>query len=152
MAGELLNPTANQTHQPLMRGRSQTPRKPTRRLTQADIGLMLQMRSEGRTQVEIAQRLDCDQKAVSVWLAKLTDTTDVAKSYLRGSALRMAENVVKKGQARDHIQALKGIGVLEPDARDINIAVGVSLPGLSLVSVTETAPTYLSPSDTGDNS
>jgi hypothetical protein len=46
----------------------------------------------------------------------------------------MAKNVVRKGQARDHIQALKGIGVLEQDRSDINIAVGVSLPGLSAVS------------------
>jgi hypothetical protein len=44
----------------------------------------------------------------------------------------MAENVVKRGQARDHIQALKGIGVLEQDQTQLNIAVGVSLPGLSL--------------------
>jgi transcriptional regulator with XRE-family HTH domain len=110
------------------------------------------MHKAGKTQTEIAHALGRSQGTVSKWLTTLNDTRDLAKEYLHAKAFRMAENVVKKGQARDHIQALKGIGVLEPDARDINIAVGVSLPGLSLVSVTETAPTYLSPSDTGDNS
>jgi DNA-binding MarR family transcriptional regulator len=109
-------------------------RKPTKHLTSEEIGLLLKLRQDGLTQTEIAQRLDRDQAAISRWLTKLTDTTDVAKSYLRGSALRMAKNVVRTGQARDHIQALKGLRVLEEDGRDIKIAIGVSLPGLTIQS------------------
>ncbi len=146
MAGELLDPTVAATSpRP-----AHTPKYS--RLTRSDLGVLLKLKRDGLTQAEIAQRLGCSQPTVSKWLDQFEDTTEHAKVFLRGSALRMAENVVKKGKARDHIQALKGIGVLEPDARDINIAVGVSLPGLSLVSVTETAPAYLSPSDIGDNS
>jgi len=106
-------------------------RKPTRHLTAEEVGLLLKLRQDGLTQAEIAQRLDRDQAAISRWLQKLTDTTDVAKSYLRGSALRMAKNVVQNGQARDHIQALKGLKVLEDDNRDLKIAIGISLPGLT---------------------
>lgn len=90
-------------------------RRPTRRLTAEDIGSMLRYRAEGLTQAQIAQRLGCDQAAVNRWLQKLTDSTDVAKSYLRGSALTMAQNIVKKGRAADHVAALKGLSVLEEE-------------------------------------
>jgi hypothetical protein len=130
-------------------------RKTTRHLTSEEVGLLLKLHQDGLTQTEIAQRLDRDQAAISRWLQKLTDTTDVAKSYLRGSALRMAKNVVRNGQARDHIQALKGLRVLEPDNSDIKIAIGVSLPGLTFASEASTdSPVIHSVSaDTGsDNS
>lgn len=119
--------------------------KRTNRLTQIEIGLLLQLAKDGLTQAQIAQRLGITQQAVSKWLNATTDTTETARLYLRGSALRMARNVVQKGQARDHIQALKGIGVLEQDRSDINIAVGVSLPGLPTVSVPATATVTVSP-------
>jgi transcriptional regulator len=124
---------------------SKSPRKPVHRLTAEEIGIMLRLRQDGLTQTEIAQRLDCDQKAVSKWLSKLADTTDAAKSYLRGSALRMAKNVVRNGQARDHIQALKGLRVLEADDSNIKIAIGVSLPGLTKESGSATQTITVSP-------
>jgi hypothetical protein len=38
----------------------------------------------------------------------------------------MAKNVVKNGQARDHIQALKGVGVLAEDAgHGLTIQIGI---------------------------
>jgi hypothetical protein len=40
----------------------------------------------------------------------------------------------QKGQARDHIQALKGIGVLEQDKSELNIGIQVSLPGMPIES------------------
>ncbi len=82
---------------------------------------------------------------MSRWLSRLTDTTELASTYLRGSALRMARNVVQKGQARDHIQALKGVGVLEADRTEVNLAIGVSLPGLSNLSHGETVNVTVSP-------
>jgi hypothetical protein len=87
-------------------------RKPCKRLTAADLGLLLKLRADGLTQAAIAQRLDCDQAAVNRWLMQLTDTSDVAKSFLRGHALSMAQNIVKKGRAADHVKTLEGIEVL----------------------------------------
>ena len=107
------------------------------RLTRSDLEALLALKKAGKTQVEIAQALGCSQGTVSKWLSQLTDSTDLAKEYLRGSALRMAKNVVRNGRARDHIQALKGLKVLEDDGRDIKIAIGVSLPGLSIQSETD---------------
>jgi hypothetical protein len=102
-------------------------RKPTKRLTQEEIGLLLKLHKDGLTQTEIAQRLDCDQAAVSRWLSKLTDSTETAKSYLRGSALRMARNIVHNGLARDHVQALKGLNVLEEQqGGGVVVQIGIS--------------------------
>ena len=101
-----------------------------KRLTQEQIIALRDLHKLGKTQVQIAETLGCDQKTVSRWLAAFTDTTDTATAYLRGNALRMAKNVVQKGQARDHIAALKGIGVLEQDQSGTQIAIGISLPGM----------------------
>ena len=116
------------------------------------VATLLQLHKLNKTQAEIAQTIGCDQGTVSRWLNKLTDTTDLAGTYLRGKALHMAKNVVANGQARDHVAALKGIGVLEADHADINIAVGVSLPGMSNVSVRATDSITLSPQPSSDKS
>lgn len=101
------------------------------RITPAQRKVMRELRQLNTSQTAIAEVLGVSQGTVSKWLAETEDTTTDATEYLRAKALRMAENVVKRGQARDHIQALKGIGVLEQDQTQLNIAVGVSLPGLS---------------------
>ena len=105
-----------------------------KRLTQEQIIAMLDLRKLGKTQVEIAETLGCDQASVSRALRQFTDTTEQATAYLRGKALHMAKNVVKTGQARDHIQALKGLNVLAEDGRDLKIAIGINLPGLTFAS------------------
>jgi hypothetical protein len=108
-------------------------RRPTKRLTAEDIGSMLRWRAEGLTQAAIAQRLDCDQAAVNRWLAKLTDSTETAKSFLRGSALRMAENIVKKGRAADHVAALKGLSVLtEERSAGLVVQIGIKDSDVSI--------------------
>jgi biotin operon repressor len=113
-----------------------------RRLTRTDVALLLQLSKEGRTQVEIAQRLGCDQSAVSKWLKSLEDTTEVAKSYLRGSALRMAENIVKKGRAVDHVAALKGLSVLaEERSAGLTIQIGIKDSDVSIALSPGESPT-----------
>lgn len=105
-------------------------RKPTKRLTQGDVALLIQLHKDGKTQTEIAQRLDCDQAAVSRWLSKLADTSTVAKSYLRGSALKMAQNIVRNGLPRDHVATLKGINVLEDtDSSVPKVVVQIGVQG-----------------------
>jgi len=83
-----------------------------RRLTASDVGVCLKLRRDGLTQVQIAQRLGCSQKAVSEWLDKCEDSTEASKVYLRGQALRMAQNIVAKGRAADHVKTLEGLEVL----------------------------------------
>lgn len=95
------------------------------RLTQLEIKRLFQMHSAGMTQQAIAEQLGCSQRTVSTWVQDLTDTTDLAKLYLRGQALRMSQNVVKNGRAADHNIALKGLNVLEEQqAGGLTIVVG----------------------------
>jgi hypothetical protein len=105
----------------------QTTRKPVKRLTQADIGLMLKYHGEGLPQTEIAKRLGCTQPVISAWLADLTDSTDLSKLYLRGQSLKMARNIVKNGRAADHVAALKGLSVLADEQHSsVTVIVGGS--------------------------
>jgi hypothetical protein len=94
-------------------------------LTATDVGLLLKYHSEGLPQTEIAKRLDVTQPIISRWLSDLSDSTETAKAYLRGSALRMSQNIVKHGRAADHVAALKGLSVLKDDvAQHITVLVG----------------------------
>jgi hypothetical protein len=77
---------------------------------------MLKMQAEGKEQAEIGQRFGVTQSYISKVLSQFTDTTDLAKSFLRSSALPMAKNIVKKGRAADHVAALKGLSVLAEES------------------------------------
>jgi transcriptional regulator with XRE-family HTH domain len=105
-----------------------------RRMTDTERRLILELTDQGLTQAQIAQQLGRAQSSISDVLSAFTDTTEIATRFLRAKALHMAENVVVKGQARDHIQALKGIGVLEQDKSELNIGIQVSLPGMPIES------------------
>jgi len=100
-----------------------------KRLTALDIGWLIKAHREGMTQAAIAERLGITQPAVHKWVTQTTDSTDTAKLFLRGSALRMAENIVENGLARDHIQALNGLGVLQ---ESVNTGVTLIINGLTL--------------------
>ena len=107
-------------------GRPVSHRKPTKRLTQADIACLLKLRDEGMSQTQIAKQLNCDQAAVSRWLTALTDTTDISKSYLRGQSLTMAKNIVRNGRPADHVAALKGLSVLKDEASSgVQVLIGI---------------------------
>ena len=113
-----------------------------RRLTSADHAYILKLRDQKLTQAEIAQRIGCTQQAVSDWLRQCQDSTAEATLYLKGRALSMAKNIVSKGLARDHIQALKGIKVLEDDnsQKGIHLTInGIALVGMPVSPRGETA-------------
>lgn len=96
-----------------------------KRLTQAQQLSALQLSKLGKTQTEIAQVLGCDQTSIGRWLAACRDTTVEATAYAKGSALRLTQNVVRKGKPADHLQLLKGIGVLaEQPQQGLNIFIG----------------------------
>jgi hypothetical protein len=97
-----------------------------KRLTQAEVGLLIQLHKDGKTQQQIAQLLGVTQQAIAKWLDNVTDTTETAKLYLRGSALRMAQNIVAKGRAADHVAALKGLSVLQEErAAGLVVQIGI---------------------------
>jgi predicted XRE-type DNA-binding protein len=116
-----------------------------KRLTNEDRILALELAKRGITQRAIAEQLGVTQSAISQWLSTTVDTTEIASLFLRGQALHMAKNVVQKGQARDHIQALKGIGVLEQDKSELNIGIQVSLPGMPIESAPVVSAVSVSP-------
>ena len=103
------------------------------RLTQAEVGVLLQLRNLGKTQTEIAQTLQCDVSAVSRWLAKLQDTSDIAKLKLKNGAERLAERVVKRANVTESLEVLDRLEVLPK--REVsgngktNIAIIVGMPG-----------------------
>jgi len=103
-----------------------------KRLTDDQRVAILKLAKLGKLQTEIAQAVGCDQGSVSRWLSQCADTTEHASTYLRGSALRMAQNIVNRGLARDHIQALNGLGVLnQPVTGGVQVTInGLSLSGL----------------------
>jgi transposase-like protein len=90
-----------------------------KRLTDDQRIAILHLAKTGKTQMQIAETLGCDQATVSRWLSQCQDSSLEATAYLKGSALRMARNIVERGLARDHVQALKGIKVLEDDSLQI---------------------------------
>jgi transcriptional regulator with XRE-family HTH domain len=101
------------------------------KLTRSDVGVILKLRRDGLTQAAIAQRLGCSQGTVAKWLSQFTDTTDTAKEFLQASAFRMAKNIVAKGLARDHVQVLNGLGVLqEQSSQGLTLVInGLTLHG-----------------------
>jgi hypothetical protein len=107
-----------------------------RRLSDTDKALALKYQADGVSQVEIAKRLGVTQPAISQWLSKCRDTTEAARLYLAGQSLRMAQNIVRKGLPRDHIQALSGQNVLnqQDTGKTIVFINNLNLAGLGEVS------------------
>lgn len=106
-----------------------------KRLTDDQRIAILQLEKVGKTQVQIAEALGCDQATVSRWLAQCQDSTKQATAYLRGQALRMSRNIVHKGRAADHIKALEGISVLAPEhTSGIVVQIGIKAESVKLLS------------------
>lgn len=123
-----------------------------RRLTDADRVLALQLAERGNTQTVIAQQLGVTQSSISQWLSHCQDSTKPATQYLRGSALRMARNIVQKGRAADHIKALEGINVLAPEhVAGITVQIGIKADTVKLVAPLSPASLELT-SETVENS
>ncbi len=120
-----------------------------KRMTDADRITALHLADQGLTQVEIAQRLKRSQSTISDWLANFSDSSPLAKRYLRGNALRMARNVVENGKPKDHNEALKGIGVLDEQQQqgltvivggDATVNIGVLVSPLSRANAIDHIP------------
>ena len=103
------------------------------RLTRADHRTIMKLHDDGLTLSEIARRLSRSVSTIHEVVDIYAPSDDLAKRKLRASALQMAENIVDNGLPRDHVNALKGIGVLEQDrGTDVQLMVGIALPGMPL--------------------
>lgn len=97
-------------------------------LTGSEVADVLRWHSQGLTQEQIAAKFvpPRSQSTISDVLRRLgVDNTASAKAILRGGAADMALNIVKRGQAKDHVNALKGLGVLEEQQQQgLTVIVG----------------------------
>ena len=71
------------------------------RLTDDDKVLILQLASAGKTQVEIAQVVGCDQTTVSRCLTKFSPTTKLAESRAHNLSLKMIESLNRASKAAE---------------------------------------------------
>lgn len=118
------------------------PNKGAKHLTAADVCDVLRWHKQGLTQQQIAARFHPpkSQSAISRVIARYgTDNTAEAKQILRGGAADMALNIVRRGQPKDQVQALKGLGVLQ-DAQQQGVTVIVGSGGQVNVGVMVSPP------------
>jgi DNA-binding CsgD family transcriptional regulator len=116
----------------------QTPEPIYKRLTHRQLGIILALSQEGKTQVQIAQTLGCDQRTVGRALQKLgTDTTELAKHEARKSAYSVARRLtriaVKSSDEDAAIKAGKTLwqaaGVIQSGQQvTVNTAVMIAQP------------------------
>lgn len=109
------------------------------RLSVADIGVILALHQEGKTQEQIAQRLDKSQSSISRVLKRLAgDSAPVATALFKARAYRSAVRVAHIAEkSKDEAEALKaskivlaGAGVIETGQQvTVNTAVVVAQPG-----------------------
>jgi predicted transcriptional regulator len=120
-----------------------------RRLSISDIGLILALHDEGKTQVEIAQRLGKHQSAISRCLKKLTgDSASVAQALLKARAYRSAVRVARIAEkSQDEGEALKaakfvlqanGIGVDRASQVSVGVQVVLGYEGVPPKAVSAT--------------
>jgi hypothetical protein len=104
-----------------------------RRFTHAELGMILALNAEGLSQVQIAQRLACDQTAISKLLRRMgTDTTGLAVHAAKASSYRAVKRldaVVRKGSDDHAIRAtgklLEVAGIASSDSKGVSVGVQV---------------------------
>ena len=111
------------------------------KFTQAELGLILHLSSEGKTQVEIAQRLACSQAAISKALKRLgVDTTTLAEHHFKSRSYFVARRLTRIAEkSEDEDAAIKAGGkALEAagltgqrvsGSGAVQIQVNVGMPG-----------------------
>ncbi len=96
------------------------------RLSRAEVASLLSLSDAGKSQVEIAQILGCDQSNISRWLSKLRPTTDLAKHRLQNAALELTERLIESADAEQSLEVLDRLDVLSKK-RDNGAQSGVQV-------------------------
>lgn len=83
-------------------GYSDPPDRKWDKFTQAELGLILALRSEGKTQPEIAQRLGRSQAAISKALKRLgADSTGLAMHHAKAKSYAVARRLARIAEKSD---------------------------------------------------
>lgn len=100
------------------------------RLSRGDQALILKLREDGRTQVEIAQLVGCHQSSVSRLLQDFSDTRLLARETLRRDAHRFAERVVESADVDQSLEVLDRLEVLPKRQSDskggVSVLIGIN--------------------------
>jgi hypothetical protein len=135
------------------------------KLSFSDIELLLRLHKDGRTQVEIAQILQCSQPTVSQTLSRLKQTPEVIQALMKGESAgvltqwrRATRVAAKRG---DHRPAREWIEAAHPELRPQQgssaggggVTINIGMPGQPIALPTiEIAPVsprkLLEPSET----
>jgi hypothetical protein len=97
------------------------------RLSRAEEVAILKLRELGKTQVEIAQIVGCNQSSVSRCLDDFEDTRGIASHILRNGAADLAKTVVKTKHAGTALEALRDMEVSQKRAPDQGKGGGVQV-------------------------
>lgn len=93
-------------------------------LTRAEDALIVHLAMEGKSQGEIAQRLNCHQSSVSRVLSLYQDTRELAKWKLHSAAKALADRVIADA---DVDQALEVLDRLEVAPKRANTPQGLAV-------------------------
>jgi hypothetical protein len=132
-----------------------------KRMSLADIELLLRMHEDGKTQEQIAEVIGCTQSAVSQQLAKLKETPAFVQALMKGDSLnalkqwkRATRIAAKRG---DHRPAREWIEAAHPELRPQSnnhgggggVTVYVAVPGATnprpVIDVSPTSATLSPP-------
>lgn len=125
------------------------------RLSYSEIGLILKLEADGKTQTYIAQQLGCSQPTVSRVLSELRDTTGLARKRLNNLALKAANKLdeamdaaAEQGKSGPMDSVLKATGLLGHDVSGgVTVICGGDVGDVLIVSP---GPHSLSPSVSDD--
>ena len=106
--------------------------RPHKHLSGEQLGLLVQLYQAGTPQTEIAGVLKVTDAAVSYWVNKLCyDSRDHARKLLNGSALALAQRVVRQAKPTEAIDVLERIEVLPGRQQQVGggVTVVIGMPG-----------------------
>lgn len=125
----------------------------SRRLSLADIELMLRLKEQGRTQVQIAETLGCSQATVSATLSRIQHAPQLTQALAKSQAvpmlhrwIRASKEAAKRG---DHRPAREFIELASPELRPQpansagggGVTINIGMPGKPLeLPVIEVSP------------
>lgn len=108
-------------------------------LSLSEKNLILHMSGKGRAIGEISRAVERSESTVSRFLARMADTSDLARATIKAGTATLAERIIKKATVGEAIEVLSrpGIDVIQPAPQKgvggqgwgIQVSVGVASCG-----------------------